>query len=94
MNKDLSGILNEVECPEQTRALRGGVEGQCYVYLLLCSDNSIYCGSTFDLKDRLKRHNAGEAAVWTKNRRPVKLIYYEIQKFSLLARRRERQIKG
>jgi len=82
--------VREVECPERPE----GVEGACFVYLLLCCDSSIYCGSTKNLKNRLKEHDSGEAAVWTKKRRPVKLVYYEIHDSLLLARRREKQIKG
>ena len=80
----------EVECPERPE----GVKGRHYVYLLICKDSSIYCGSTADLKNRLKEHNSGEAALWTKKRRPVKLAYYEACDSLLLARRREKQIKG
>jgi putative endonuclease len=81
--------LREVECPERPQ----GVEGQ-YVYLLLCSDNSLYCGSTRDLKNRLSEHAAGEGALWTKMRCPVKLVYFEKHRTLLSARKRERQIKG
>jgi len=79
--------VKEVECPEP-------VEGEHYVYLLLCSDKSLYCGSTRDLKNRLKEHNSGEAATWTRKRRPVQLVYYEVNNSLLSARRREKQIKG
>ena len=77
----------EVECPEL-------VEGTFFVYLLECSDKSIYCGSTFNLKNRLKEHMSGEAAVWTNMRRPIKLVYFETYNSLVLARRREKQIKG
>lgn len=79
--------MNEVECPEP-------VEGQYFVYLLRCSDSSFYCGSTSDVGNRIKEHNAGEAAVWTKKRRPVVLVYTESHRTLLGARRREAQIKG
>ena len=83
----LSKIWNEVECPEP-------VEGQFHIYLLKCSDQSLYCGSTADLRNRLKEHNHGEGAIWTKMRRPVKLVYFEVYGSLLSARRREKQIKG
>lgn len=86
MNKTFK-LLEEVECPEL-------VEGTFLVYLLECSDNSIYCGSTSNIKNRLKEHMAGEAAVWTKMRRPVKLVYFESYNSLISARRREKQIKG
>ncbi len=46
-----------------------------FVYLLRCSDGSIYVGCTSDLEDRLKRHNGKEVPA-TKLRLPVKLITY------------------
>lgn len=48
-----------------------------YTYMLLCSDNSIYCGYTTDLARREAMHNAGTASRCTRSRRPVKLVYYE-----------------
>jgi len=87
MTEEIPKMPNRVECPEH-------VEGQFYVYLLLCSDTSLYCGSTEDLTNRLNEHNSGEGASWTKIRRPVKLVYFESHKSLLSARRREKQIKG
>lgn len=46
------------------------------VYLLLCFDNSIYCGITNNLQKRIDTHNAGKGAKYTKARRPVKLLKY------------------
>jgi putative endonuclease len=79
--------FNRVECPEP-------VEGQWFVYLLECKDNSLYCGSSDKPDRRIRDHNAGIAAQWTKMRRPIQLIYYEIWSSLLEARRRESQIKG
>ncbi|MCG8552499.1 MAG: GIY-YIG nuclease family protein [Desulfobacterales bacterium] len=42
-------------------------------YLLKCSDNSLYCGVTNDLKKRLASHNQGTASKYTRSRIPVKL---------------------
>ena len=44
------------------------------VYLLLCSDNTLYCGATNRLKKRLAAHNSGKGAKYTRSRRPVVLI--------------------
>jgi len=41
------------------------------VYLLRCSDNSLYCGVTNNLKNRLSKHNDGTASKYTRSRRPV-----------------------
>lgn len=48
-----------------------------YTYMVRCSDNSIYVGYTPDLENRLRAHNSGNGAKYTKYKRPVKLVYYE-----------------
>jgi putative endonuclease len=45
--------------------------GVPYVYLLRCSDDSLYCGWTTDPDRRLRQHQAGTASRYTKRRRPV-----------------------
>lgn len=47
------------------------------VYLLRCADDSLYCGWTTDMAARLKAHNAGTGAKYTRSRRPVTLVYTE-----------------
>lgn len=44
------------------------------VYLLECSDGTLYCGATNDLEKRLKAHNTGSGAKYTKCRRPCVLV--------------------
>lgn len=44
------------------------------VYLVRCFDDSLYCGITNDLNKRLKDHNSGKGAKYTRSRRPVKLV--------------------
>ena len=48
-----------------------------YCYILKCSDNTLYTGYTNDLDNRLKAHNSGNGAKYTKTRLPVELVYYE-----------------
>ncbi len=48
-----------------------------FAYLLRCRDGSMYAGWTNDLEARVKAHNAGEGAKYTRSRRPVELVYYE-----------------
>ena len=43
------------------------------VYLLKCSDNSLYCGVTNNFKNRLVKHNQGTASKYTRARLPVEL---------------------
>ncbi len=49
-----------------------------YAYMVECSDGSYYCGWTNDLEKRIKAHNAGKGAKYTRPRLPVKLVYYEV----------------
>ncbi len=44
------------------------------VYLAQCSDDSLYCGITNNLKNRLAAHNSGKGAKYTRSRRPVNLV--------------------
>lgn len=60
-----------------------------YFYCLLCNDGSFYGGFTNDLAHRLKMHNEGKGAKYTKTRRPVKMIYHEEFDDKQLALKRE-----
>lgn len=64
-----------------------------FVYILECSDKSLYCGMTNDLKKRLKAHNNKTASKYTRGRTPVKLMYYESGFTKGEALSREAQIK-
>lgn len=48
-----------------------------YTYILKCRDGSLYTGWTNDLEKRLKAHNEGRGAKYTKGRGPVTLLYFE-----------------
>jgi putative endonuclease len=46
-----------------------------HVYILRCSDGTLYTGYALDLDARLAVHNAGRGAKYTRGRRPVTLVY-------------------
>ena len=48
-----------------------------YTYIVMCADGTLYTGWTNDLKKRIKAHNSGKGAKYTKTRRPVELDYIE-----------------
>ena len=48
-----------------------------YTYILECKDGSYYTGWTNNLEKRLKEHNEGKGAKYTKARKPVRLLYFE-----------------
>ncbi len=63
------------------------------VYILRCSDGSLYTGITNDLPKRLKAHTAGRASKYTRSRLPVRLAFSEPQKSKSAALKREAAIK-
>ena len=64
------------------------------VYILKCSDESLYVGSTNDLERRVKEHNSSKnGAHYTKIRRPVILVHAELYSSFRKARAREAAIK-
>ena len=63
------------------------------VYIVRCADGSLYTGITNDLAARLKKHNAGTGAKYTRARRPVRLVWSEKKSSEGAARRREAMIK-
>tara|TARA_B100001250_G_C19248413_1_gene549613 strand:+ start:332 stop:574 length:243 start_codon:yes stop_codon:yes gene_type:complete len=65
-----------------------------YVYLVACSDNSLYCGVTTDLNRRINEHNhAQKGAKYTRSRRPVKLVWSTTAKNRSEAQKEEAKIK-
>ncbi len=48
-----------------------------YVYIVECSDKTLYVGWTNDIKNRIITHNLGKGAKYTRGRLPVKLVYFE-----------------
>ena len=65
-----------------------------YMYILQCSDGTYYTGSTKDLDFRINQHNDGMGANYTRNRLPVKLVYFEEFMKIEDAFKREKQVQG
>ncbi|NLM96154.1 MAG: GIY-YIG nuclease family protein [Halanaerobiaceae bacterium] len=64
-----------------------------YVYIVKCSDNTLYTGYTVDLERRIKEHNEGRGSRYTRGRLPVKLEYFEEYEAKGRAMKREYEIK-
>ncbi|HUW11627.1 MAG TPA: GIY-YIG nuclease family protein [Anaerolineae bacterium] len=64
-----------------------------YVYMVECSDNTLYTGWTVNLDRRLATHNAGRGARYTRSRLPVQLVYWERQPDRGSAQRRESALR-
>ena len=67
--------------------------GSHFVYIVRCSDNSLYTGYTNNIEARINKHNAGKGAKYTKIRRPVVLVYQEMYETKSEALRRGYEIK-
>jgi len=67
--------------------------GKWKVYILKCSDGSLYTGITTDLARRVREHNSGKGAKYTRSRRPVAPVYSEDYPDRSSASREEARIK-
>jgi putative endonuclease len=64
-----------------------------WVYIVRCSDSTLYTGFTKDVEKRLARHNAGRGSKYTRARLPVRLAYLETAGTAGEALRREVEVK-
>ncbi len=65
-----------------------------YVYILKCSDESLYTGITVDLDKRIEVHNSGKGSKSLLGKRPVSLVYSELYNSRSEALKREAEIKS
>ena len=63
------------------------------VYIVRCADSSLYTGIAKNVEKRIKQHNAGRGAKYTRSRLPVELVYSESADTRETALRREIEIK-
>ncbi|MBP9822103.1 MAG: GIY-YIG nuclease family protein [Candidatus Pacebacteria bacterium] len=63
------------------------------VYILRCSDNSLYCGITTDVERRFREHQAGKGGNYTRSHKVLKIVYTEKKKNRSMASKREAEIK-
>ena len=68
-------------------------ENRNVVYILRCSDGTLYTGWTNNIKKRLEAHNAGKGGKYTRVRTPVELVYLEEYRTKQEAMSREVMIK-
>jgi putative endonuclease len=64
-----------------------------FVYIVLCADGTFYTGATNNLDARVKKHNSGSGAKYTRSRLPVRLVYSEPAADKSSAMKRECAIK-
>ena len=63
------------------------------VYIIVCSDDSLYTGITINLERRISKHKNGQGAKYFRGRRPVRVIYLESGHDWSTAAKIERKIK-
>ena len=69
------------------------MDGKAFAYIVRCRDGTLYCGWTDDLGKRVKAHNEGVGAKYTRGRGPVNLVYFEEFENKSEALKREIEIK-
>jgi len=65
-----------------------------FVYILLCADTSLYCGSSDDPEARFELHKSGKGAKYTRSHKPLRIIYKEKLESKSTALKREAEIKS
>ena len=77
--------------------LFGAIKGPVkiwYLYVVRCGDDTLYTGITIDLARRLSEHNTSKrGAKYTKTRRPINLVYYELYQSRSNAQKAEHKFK-
>lgn len=69
-------------------------KGNFFVYIVKCKDGTYYTGFTPHVMKRIKLHNSGKGAKYTRDRRPVKLLWYKKYSYFKCAFLEEKRIKG
>ena len=64
-----------------------------FVYIVQCKSGTYYTGYTNNLKNRIKEHNSGKGARYTRDRRPVKLVWCKEYRYFKLALKKEKALK-
>jgi putative endonuclease len=64
-----------------------------FVYILRCSDGSLYTGWTTDVAARVEQHSCKQGAKYTRSRLPIKLVHQERLQSQRRAMQREHEIK-
>ena len=68
-------------------------KGRFFVYIVECSDGTYYTGYTPRLANRIRLHNSGKGAKYTRDRRPVKLIWHKSYRYFKNAFLEEKRVK-
>ena len=86
-------MINESKRKAKIHYEEGSMEDKAYTYIVECADGTLYTGWTNHLEKRIKSHNDGNGAKYTRARLPVHLVYYEVFATKQEAMKRECAIK-
>lgn len=86
--------MKDTHRPTRKQAIAAASAGLWFVYMLRCSDRSLYTGITKDVQRRSRQHNDGTASRYTRSRRPTRVVYLENHPSLSAALRREAAIKA
>ena len=64
-----------------------------FLYIVKCSDQTLYTGISTDIERRIKKHNSGKGAKYVRTRLPVQLVYSEVLPGRVEAIKREIEVK-
>ena len=79
--------------PEQPVPMDKDTASEWHLYILACADGTLYTGVAKDVEARVRQHNNGKGAKYTRGRLPVNLVYSERVGTHGDALRRERRVK-
>ena len=93
MLRIIESCIVKMENREKKTETKRKIQMKNVTYILKCNDNSLYTGWTNDITHRLKMHNEGKGAKYTRGRGPVELVYLEEFETKQEAMSREAKIK-
>ena len=93
MLRIIESCVVKMENREKKTETKRKIQMKNVTYILKCNDNSLYTGWTNDITHRLKMHNEGKGAKYTRGRGPVELVYLEEFETKQEAMSREAKIK-
>ena len=70
------------------------MKSKWHLYILQCSDKSLYTGIALDVERRIREHTAGKGSAYVRSKLPIKLVYREPCRNKSSALKREAEIKG
>ena len=92
MNHRYKHMLERMQAAEKKSRKKRGEKW--FLYILKCSDHSLYTGITKDIQRRFKMHVEGKTARYTRTRRPLEVVYQETCKTRTAALVRECLVKA